>query len=101
MRILSQFQGKGVEAREARLGVTLLSPTALIVFGLVIFPAIFSIWVSFHQVTLGNLDDVFNAQFVGLDNYRKVFTDFAFKYQNFKVWGAAVTSVVYSLAPRF
>ncbi len=98
MRILSQFQGKGVEAREARLGVTLLSPTALIVFGLVIFPAIFSIWVSFHQVTLGNLDDVFNAQFVGLDNYRKVFTDFAFKYQNFKVWGAAVTSVIYSFS---
>lgn len=98
MNVLNQFRGRGVEAREARLGVTLLSPTALIVFGLVIFPAIFSIWVSFHQVTLGNLDDVFNANFVGFDNYRKVFTDFAFKYQNFKVWGAAVTSVVYSFS---
>ena len=89
---------RGMEAREARLAWTLISPTALIVFGLVIFPAIFSIWVSFHDVTLGNLDDVFHADFVGLENYRKVFTDFAFKFQSFKIWGAAVTSVVYSFS---
>lgn len=98
MNVLNQFRGKGVEAREARLGVALVSPTALIVFGLVIFPAIFSIWVSFHDVTLGNLDDVFNANFIGFDNYRKVFSDFAFKYQSLKVWGAAVTSIVYSFS---
>jgi len=88
----------GIEARESRLAWTLISPTALIVFGLIIFPAIFSIWVSFHAVTLGNLDDVFHADFVGLDNYRKVFNDFAFKFQNFKIWGAAVTSIVYSFS---
>lgn len=92
------FFNRGIEAREARLAWTLISPTALIVFGLIIFPAIFSIWVSFHSVTLGNLDDVFHADFVGLENYRKVFTDFAFKFQNFKIWGAAVTSVVYSFS---
>jgi multiple sugar transport system permease protein len=88
----------GLEARESRLAWGLMSPTALIVFGLVIFPAIFSIWVSFHAVTLRNLDDVFRADFVGLNNYRRVFNDFAFKYQNLKVWGAAVTSVVYSFS---
>ncbi len=98
MTVLNRFKGKGIEAREARLGVMLVSPTALIVFGLVIFPAIFSIWVSFHDVTLGNLDDVFNAKFIGLENYRKVFSDFAFKYQNIKIWGAAVTSIVYSFS---
>jgi multiple sugar transport system permease protein len=101
MTVLNRFRGKGIEAVEARLGVLLVSPTALIVFGLVIFPAIFSIWVSFHDVTLGNLDDVFNAKFVGFENYRKVFSDFAFKYQNFKIWGAAVTSIVYSFTATF
>lgn len=95
------FTGKGVEVREARLAWSLILPTALIVFGLVIFPAIFSVWVSFHDVTLGNLDDVFNADFVGFENYRKVFSDFAFKFQNFKIWGAAVTSVVYSFSATF
>ncbi len=88
----------GIAARESRLAWILISPTALIVFGLIIFPAIFSIWVSFHAVTLGNLDDVFHADFVGLDNYRKVFSDFAFKFQSLKILGAAVTSVVYSFS---
>ena len=98
MSILKELRGEGLEGRDARLAWILTSPTALIVFGLVIFPAIFSIWVSFHDVTLKNLDDVFRAPFVGLENYRKVFSDFAFKFQNFKIWGAAVTSVVYSFA---
>jgi len=106
-----------LDAREARLAWTLISPTALIVFGLVLFPAIFSVWISFHDVGLSNLNDVFHAEFVGLDNYREVINDFAFKPGELpeewatanlgeKVsiiftrwnWGAAVTSVVYSFA---
>jgi len=85
-----------LQASEARLAWGLISPTAIIVFGLVLFPAFFSIWISFHQVTLRNLNDVFHAPFVGFDNYRSVFTDFAFKYHNIQNMGAAVTSVVYS-----
>ncbi len=87
---------KSLRARETRLAWSLISPTALIVFGLVIFPAIFSVWVSFHDVGLHNLNDVFHAPFVGFENYRKVFADFAFKFQPGQSWGAAVTSVVYS-----
>jgi multiple sugar transport system permease protein len=74
----------------------LILPTAVIVFGLVVFPAIFSIWISFHDVGLGNLNDVFNAPFVAWDNYREVINDFAFKFQGMQSWGAAVTSIVYS-----
>jgi len=85
-----------LQAREARLAWMLTSPTALIVFGLVIFPAIFSVWISFHDVTLRNLNDVFHAPFVGWQNYRYVVHDFAFKFQNLHQWGAAVTSIVYS-----
>jgi multiple sugar transport system permease protein len=85
-----------LEAREARLAWMLISPTAVIVFGLVVFPALFSIWISFHDVGLGNLSNVFNAPFVGLQNYRDVFNDFAFKWQGLNNWGAAVTSIVYS-----
>ena len=82
--------------REARLAWMLILPTVLIVFGLVVFPAVFSIWISFRDVGLNNLNDVFHAPFVGLENYRKVIDDFAFKYQGMQSWGAAVTSVVYS-----
>ena len=87
-----------LQAREARLAWMLILPTALIVFGLVVFPAVFSIWISFRDVTLKNLDDVFRAPFVGLENYRAVIDDFAFKFQGLQSWGAAVTSIVYSFS---
>lgn len=89
-------RNKSRQAQEARLAWTLISPTALIVLGIVIFPAFFSVWVSFHDVGLHNLNDVFHAPFVGWENYQKVFDDFAFKFQGMQSWGAAVTSVVYS-----
>ncbi len=89
------------EAQEARLAWALILPTALIVFGVILFPAIFSIWISFHDVGLKELGNVFQAEFVGLDNYRAVFNDFAFKFQGLKSWGAAVTSVVYSFISTF
>ncbi|HUT20037.1 MAG TPA: sugar ABC transporter permease, partial [Anaerolineae bacterium] len=87
-----------LQAREARLAWMLILPTALIVFGLVVFPAVFSIWISFRDVTLKNLDNVFRAPFVGLENYRFVVNDFAFKFQGLQSWGAAVTSIVYSFS---
>ena len=88
----------GLQAREARLAWFLLFPTALIVFGLILFPAVFSIWISFHDIGLRNLNDVFHAPSVGWSNYTHVFQDFAFKYQGPTNLGAAVTSVVYSFS---
>ncbi len=102
-------------AQEARLAWMLILPTAFIVFGLVLFPAIFSIWISFHKVGLSDLNDVFNAKFVGFDNFRSVINDFAFKPGPLPLewaeanvlqkiwlaltkwsWGAAITTIVYS-----
>ena len=91
-----QKRYKSSQAQEARLAWVLISPTALIVLGIVIFPAFFSIWVSFHDVGLHNLNDVFHAPFVGWENYQQVFDDFAFKFQGMQSWGAAVTSIFYS-----
>ena len=93
-----QKRYRSSSSQEARLAWMLISPTALIVLGIVIFPAFFSIWVSFHNVGLHNLNDVFHAPFVGWENYQKVFDDFAFKFQGMQSWGAAVTSIVYSFA---
>ena len=87
---------RSLDAQEVRLAWLLILPTALIVFGVVLFPAIFSIWISFHDVGLKELSNVFQAEFVGLDNYRAVVSDFAFKFQGLNSWGAAVTSIVYS-----
>jgi len=98
MSVAVSKRGRSRKQKEAQLAWILISPTALIVFGLVIFPAIFSIWVSFHDVGLSNLNDVFHAPFVGFENYREVINDYAFKFQGLNNWGAAVTTVVYSFA---
>jgi len=92
---------RSIRAQEARLAWALILPTALIVFGVVLFPAIFSVWISFHDVGLKELGNVFEADFIGLDNYRAVVNDFAFKFQGSQNWGAAVTSVVYSFVSTF
>ncbi|GAB4574378.1 MAG: sugar ABC transporter permease [Anaerolineae bacterium] len=88
--------GSSMAAREVRLAWFLILPTAFIIFSVVLFPAIFSIWISFHDVGLYNLNDVFHAPFVGLKNYEAVFNDFAFKWQGPNQWGAAVTTVFYA-----
>jgi multiple sugar transport system permease protein len=95
---MSERRGWSLRAREARLAWGFILPTALIVFSIIVFPAVFSIWISFHNVTLSNLNDVFNAPLTGLANYRNVINDFAFKWQGWNNWGAAVTSVVYSFS---
>ncbi len=85
-----------LQAQEARLAWLLTSPTSLIVFSLILFPLVFSVWISFHDVTLRNLNDVFHAPFIGWKNYENVVNDFAFKFQSTRQWGAAITSIVYS-----
>jgi len=87
-----------LRAHEARLAWYFILPTLIIVFGLVLFPAFFSVWISFHDVGLHNLNDVFHAPAIGWDNYVGVWNDFAFKYQSPTNLGAALTSIVYSFA---
>ena len=90
---------RGTAAHEiAKPLVEDIHTTAIIVFGLVLFPAFFSIWISFRDVNLGNLNDVFNAPFTGLDNYTAVVNDFAFKYSTPTNLGAFLTSIVFSFA---
>jgi multiple sugar transport system permease protein len=83
---------------EVGLAWKLISPTAIIVFSLVVFPAFFSIWVSFHDVGLHNLNNVFKAPFVGWQNYQQVINDYAFKFQSLENLGATVTSIIYAFS---
>ncbi len=97
-RFLPLRRKLSLHAQEAGLAWILILPTALIVFGLVLFPAFYNIWISFHKVTLANLNDVFHSPFIGWQNYTRVLQDFAFKYQGLQNMGAAVTSLVYSFS---
>jgi multiple sugar transport system permease protein len=96
--LFKRIFSRSMSARETRLAWLLISPTLIIVLGLVLFPAVFSIWISFHDIGLDNLNDVFHAPFVGLNNYLAVFNDYAFKYNNLGNMGAALTSIVFSFS---
>jgi multiple sugar transport system permease protein len=87
---MTLLRASTLRQREARLAYALIIPTFAIVAGLIIFPAFFSVWISFHDIGLDNLNDVFRAPFVGLENYARVVADYAFP-------DALVTSILYSV----
>lgn len=66
-----------LQQRDARLAYWLIAPSLAITFGLVIYPALYNIWISFHEVTLGNLGEG-GVPFVGIKNYLRAAKDFLF-----------------------
>ncbi|CCQ92640.1 Carbohydrate ABC transporter membrane protein 1, CUT1 family [[Clostridium] ultunense Esp] len=56
------------EPGERSLAWLLITPAYLLIFGLLLFPVLYALWVSFHQYTLLNPA----IRFVGLDNYKEM-----------------------------
>jgi len=79
---------KTLRRREAFLAYTLIIPSLVVIFGIIIFPLFYNIWLSFHHVTLGNLGS--KAPFAGLTNYTKVVCDSRFL-------SALIITMIYSL----
>lgn len=73
--------------RQGRLALFLLLPAAVVVFGVVLYPAIRALYISFFDINSPMPGDY---PFVGLDNYRKVFSDP-------QVWSAAWHTVYFTL----
>ncbi|MBU5442288.1 carbohydrate ABC transporter permease [Paenibacillus sp. MSJ-34] len=66
------------EARKERLyKYTFMVPAVLFLTLLLIFPVAYTVWQSFHDTKLTNISA---AQFIGLDNYIKLFKDMSFWY---------------------
>ena len=54
----------GWRRREAVLAWIMLAPALVVVVGLIGFPVVYNLWLSFHSVSLGRLGE--GAAFVGL-----------------------------------
>ncbi|TYB82698.1 MAG: sugar ABC transporter permease, partial [Kosmotoga sp.] len=67
-----QAKAGTLEKKEASLGWKLILPTVIIIGGLIIYPVIYNIYLSFFEVSITpgkpNI-------FVGLQNYAEVITD--------------------------
>ena len=92
-RTLNPVLGRSLHAREARLAYLLILPTSLIIAGLVFYPVLYNVWLSFHQVTTGNLGEA--APFARLENYRHVLKDVT------RFLPALRTTFVYSIVGMF
>lgn len=55
--------------KQSRTAYGMIAPAVLIIFGLGLFPVIYSIWLSFNKVH----PMTFETSFIGLDNYAEIF----------------------------
>ncbi len=69
--------------REARLGWALVLPAVIVIAGLVLYPIVYNVYLSFFDVSLSG-----NNVFTGFENHVEVVTDGNF-------WGAVWTTVIY------
>lgn len=79
----------GMKAREARFGLTLVSPTLLIVLLVVVFPFLWTIVIAFQRLRLIDLQNVFDVTLT-LDNFRTVLG-------SPDLWEMARTTLIYSI----
>ncbi len=65
-----RFRRASLRQREEFLAYLFMLPAVAVVVGVVLFPVLYNIWMSFRDLTLANLRE--GAPFVGLKNYAKV-----------------------------
>ena len=84
--------GPTLRQQESRAGLTLLSPTFLVVVAVIILPVLWTIFIAFRDLRLRDLRDVgiFGAGFT-LDNFADVLSSRGFL-------DALLTTVIYSVA---
>jgi multiple sugar transport system permease protein len=74
-----------LQQQQARLGIQLIAPAVTIIGLLIIYPVIYNLFLSFHDVNLSG-----ESLFVGLSNYANVLRDREF-------WKALWTTLLYVL----
>ncbi len=81
-----------LKRKEELFAFQLLLPTFLVIVGIIIYPLIFNIWISFHQVTLTSIGET--NLFAGLVNFLSVF-------QNREFLPALGVNVFYAISSSF
>lgn len=89
------------QEREARLGWALVMPAIIIIGGLILYPIVYNVYLSFFDVRLSG-----ENVFTGVQNHQRVLTDPQFWnavwttviYVVFSVFGTVVVGVVVALA---
>ncbi|MCG8573211.1 MAG: sugar ABC transporter permease, partial [Spirochaetes bacterium] len=75
-----------LRTREIRFGWALIMPAIVIIGGLILYPILYNIYISFFDMKVQGMD----AKFIGFSNHMQVITDVEF-------WKSVLTTVIYVL----
>jgi ABC-type sugar transport system permease subunit len=78
-------------ARDRRFGYGLVAPAVIVLLAITGFPLVYNIWISFHQGN--NLFPTTFYKFVGVDNYKAMFSGGLFLPSLYRTLGFTVVSV--------
>lgn len=83
----ARYQNTNLKQKEAILGILLIIPSVGLISLLILFPFLYNAYISFHTVPLAPGQPL---EWVGLDNYRWLFS-------NSQFWSSAWTSVLFTV----
>jgi len=77
-----------VRASDRRIGVLLITPALVLIFGLVLYPFLYNVWLSFQGMSAKHMD----AGFVGLANYTRMLSNPTYQSATIKtiIWTVGV-----------
>jgi multiple sugar transport system permease protein len=81
-----------MKRREHRFALIMLSPTIILLAGLILFPVVYSVYLSFSKLIISRSPD---PEFIGLGNYVEIFRNSIFLSS---LWKTAYYSVTYLAA---
>jgi len=77
-----------VRASDRRIGLLLITPALVLIFGLVLYPFFYNVWLSFQGMSAKHMD----AGFVGLANYTRMLSNPTYQSATIKtiIWTVGV-----------
>lgn len=75
-----------MRAADRRIGIFLIMPTLILIFGLVLYPFLYNFYLSFLNVSRYRLI----GEFVGLSNYARIFKDSTY-------WSATIKTIIWTV----
>lgn len=80
------FSNKTLKQKESVLGWKLIAPTVILIAGLILYPLVYNIYLSFFDVSIGSAPN----RYVGFENYKNILSDFSF-------WISFLKTIVFTI----
>lgn len=91
--VIATLSKKTLKQKERALGWKLITPTVILIAGLILYPVVYNIYLSFFDVSIGADPN----RYVGFENYKNILSDITFWTSFFKTVLFTLLTVVGSI----